>query len=493
METRMNEGYNPELYRDLCNIMELSPYSSEQTARLLIGEMVTRARMDGMSQQEIAAILEQKGLVNLDAQDRRKVMNVAPTERPSMVKTRLDRQEIEEKVELLNLFLLFSEMVLSGIMEKYARSAYNYMQEAGILRHQMKKHAGVMMDIIKSLQQRCNWNDREVTLEQCISICSYKDYAKTFYEEGGSFLNRIILAFKKEYELKIKRLHLDNKWLAESLGAKHLPLVTDLFTLTALAQTDIELYNEVQRQKYSIARGRGRFRSIKSMHCEGLENAARNILEPFVKIRMEGSTPQCELMRKHLGEFQKDVTSKGQFELFESQMMGLQMDFIEFMLAMMRMQMEKGKNTLPFVVARLVRHKMGNRSRSKQAMKELMSIKLPKKEMDLWDYSKKVATAKGNFKALNTLRKLLLDGQYLLDDRESQEEMESRILRTAARRNGGLLSDDDLGQLMMAHGTKKAVMEKLSKAGFELDATLAKVRKMKASELKMLASVNKRT
>ena len=40
---------------------------------------------------------------------------------------------------------------------------------------------------------------------------------------------------------------------------------------------------------------------------------------------------------------------------------------------------------------------------------------------------------------------------------------------------------------MQAHGTKKALMEQLEKAGFELKPTLNKVRKMKASELKQIA------
>ena len=56
-----------------------------------------------------------------------------------------------------------------------------------------------------------------------------------------------------------------------------------------------------------------------------------------------------------------------------------------------------------------------------------------------------------------------------------------------ARKSNGQLPSDVLASLVKVHGTKKAVMEQLHKAGFELKPTLDRVKKMKASELKQMA------
>ena len=103
------------------------------------------------------------------------------------------------------------------------------------------------------------------------------------------------------------------------------------------------------------------------------------------------------------------------------------------------------------------------------------------------DMSKAVSSWDGKAKTLDTFRRLCAEGEYAEKPKETNEQFQYRVLRTVARKHKGELPDDVLASLVKAHGTKKAVLEQLQNAGFELKPTLDRVKKMKASELKQIA------
>ena len=469
-------------------IMQTSPYSKEYTAKAILASVVGIAKSQGASNEEIAAQMMPAVMQAVTEETAPAARTGLETpKRYSMIRSNAAKEDIEAAIDLLNTFLLFSELILAGEMERYAARAIKYMEEHKMLRHQMKKHANTVKETIATLTRRCNWEDREVVLRQCLLVTWNYDYGKRFYEDGGSFLNRLQTMFNKDYALRIKCIRMDNKWMAEGMGVKHTELAADLFTIMSLAQTDIEIYNEVQSRKRAAARGRGTFRTIKSTHCEALINAVQSILDQFIPRGVEAPKEQVSLLRTHFRDFQMDITSPKQFELFDSQIIALGMDFIEYMLACMRMEMERGKNVLPYRLMKMVRIRMGSRKNARQAMKELASIPSPLEDMDALDYSKVIAVAKGDFKALNSFRRLCLDNRCLPPEKETEQDMQYRVLRVVARKFKGELPDDVLASLVRAHGTKKAVVEQLQKAGFELKPTLDRVKKMKASELKQIA------
>ena len=469
-------------------IMQTSPYSKEYTAKAILASVVGIAKSNGASNEEIAAQMMPSVMQAVIEEAAPSVRTGLETpKRYSMIRSNAAKKDIEDAIDVLNTFLLFSELILAGEMERYATRAIKYMEEHNMLRHQIKKQTSTIKDTLSTMLRRCNWEDREVVLGQSLLVTWNYDYGKRFYEDGGSLLNRLQLTFSRAYALKIKRIRIYNRRLAESAGMKHEDLMADLLTVSALAQTDIELFNEVQSRKRAAARGRGTFRTIKNTHCEALVNAVQCILDQFCPRHSEVPEEQSALLRTHLREFQTDITSPKQFEMFDGQIIALGMDFIEYLLATMRMEMEKGKNVLPYKLMRMVRIRMGSRKNARQVMEELASIPSPTEDMDALDYSRVIATAKGDFKALNTFRRLCLDNRCLPPEKETEQNMQHRVLRVVARKFKGELPNDVIASLVKAHGTKKAVVEQLEKAGFELEPTLRRVKKMKASELKQIA------
>ena len=274
-------------------------------------------------------------------------------------------------------------------------------------------------------------------------------------------------------------------WIAKEMKAKHPDLLAEIFTLTSLAQCDIELFESVQKKLDNLTRGRLRSKScIKSTHSEAIRNAARNLADHFVNrmdIMPEDAT---RMMRKHLTEFQYDITCEAQFEFFNSQFLALKMDYIEYYLARVRMEMEHGR--LSVAQVRNLWYRMGKKHVVKQMLTELKSIRLPKKELEACEFSRKIATAKGDHKAMNSFRRLCVEDQCIKPDREPDEVWQCRVLRILARKYQGMLPDDVIRSMVEAHGTKKAVVERLTKAGFELQPTIRRVKKMKLAELKQL-------
>ena len=112
---------------------------------------------------------------------------------------------------------------------------------------------------------------------------------------------------------------------------------------------------------------------------------------------------------------------------------------------------------------------------------------LEDEDAEALDLAKSIAMSEKKQEAMNSFRSLCVNDERILPPEEPKEVWQHRVLRTVARKSNGIIPDEILASLMQAHGTKKALMEQLKKAGFELKPTLNKIRKMKASELKQIA------
>lgn len=402
-----------------------------------------------------------------------------------MTSTLRSAEEIQQDIHALTTFLACSELLFANEMQRYSYRILNMLKEKNLYRHELKKYANKLKEVTDTMMWRSNDTDRYVTLKQCLMATPYHSYGADFYEEGGGLLNRMAINFHRNFELKFKRIQMDNLWIAKEMKMKHPDLVSEIFTLSALARTDIELFDEVQKRIESVARGRLRSKSrIKSLHSEAMLNASMNLSDKFVSRTAIMPEEPALLMRKHVAEFQNDITSEGQFEFFEGQFLALKMDYIEYYLARLRMDMNKGR--LSVAQIRDVWYRLGKKHAAKKFFTELASIKLPKKDFDAWDLSKKIATSTGDQKAMNSFRRMCVDGTRIEPDKEPDEVWQCRVLRSIARQHKGMLPDDVIRSLTKSHPTKKALVERLELAGFELRPTLRRVRKMKASELKQL-------
>lgn len=394
-------------------------------------------------------------------------------------------EEIQQDIHVLTTFLACSELLFADEMQRYSYRILNMLKEKNLYRHELKKYANRLKEVTDTMMLRSNVTDRHVTLKQCQMATPYHSYGADFYEEGGGLLNRMAINFHRNFELKFKRMQMDNLWIAKEMKLSHPDLMSEIFTLTALARTDIELFEVVQKRIESVARGRLKSKSyIKSLHSEAMLNAANNLSDRFISRKADIPDEPGLLMRKHMAEFQKDITGDEQFEFFNSQFMALKMEYIEYHLARLRMDMDKGR--LKVAQIRDVWYRLGKKYLVKQFFKELASVKLPKKELDAWDISKKITYSKSDQNVMNSFRRMCVDGTKIEPDKEPDEVWQCRVLRVIARQHKGMLPDEVIRSLTKSHPTKKALVERLELAGFELMPTLRRVRKMKASELKQL-------
>ena len=467
--------------------------SVQDTARHALAFLLAQAKEEGRFTQELgSAVLDVPIFPTIgDTAEHIKkqqgnTMQITPKGRYSLLASQRPAEEIREDIGVMTTFLACSELLFADQMQRYSRHILQMLQEKNLYRHELKKYANKLREVTDAMMLRSNCTDRSITLKQCSLISPKGLYGKDFYEEGGGLLGRMSLAFHKDFEVKFKRIRMDNKWIADSMKLKHPDLLAEIFTLTSLAQCDIELFDAVQKKLDSITRGRLKSKScIKSTHSEAMRNAARNLSDRFVNRMAEMPTQQTLLMRQHIQEFQQDITGGQQFEFFNGQFLALKMEVVEYYLARLRMDMTKGRIGVEQI--RDVWYRMGRKENVRKFFSELKAIPLPEDDdMDALDYSRVVAMSKGDQKAMNSFRRLSTNGERILPEEETQEQWECRVLRTVARKYRGELPDDVLRSMIRVHVTKKAVMQRLQQAGFELAPTLRRIRKMKLTEIKQL-------
>jgi hypothetical protein len=278
---------------------------------------------------------------------------------------------------------------------------------------------------------------------------------------------------------------MDNREVAKKLNLKHPDLMSEIFTLLALSETAVDLYTFCHKRVRSIGRGRLIDRSVKSTHHESVRNAAKGLVDQFLSRNAEMPEAESLRARKHVEEFQMELMQDEAFEMFNAQYMATRIDYIEFYLGSVRMEIEKG--TVGKALIREVWKRLGTKQATKSFFKQLAKIPIPTDEdTNVTDVASAISEWNGKVKTVDLFRRLCIEGEFVEPPKESDEEFRGRVLRTVARKFNGQLPDDVLSTLMRTHGTKKAVVEQLEKAGFELEPTLKRVKAMKAAELKKL-------
>lgn len=418
--------------------------------------------------------------------NKRKTQTAGLKYTPSMIKTLHTKEEINDRIRLMQMYLLCIELIFSAEMQRLAIHVLQLLKEKGLYRHQLKKYANKLKEVTEFLQRRSNMSNKDLVTTQA-EIASYKKlWAMDYYEDGGDIINRLSVGFNRTYGMEIKRLRLDCKWMAQQMELKHPDLMSEIFTLQALAQTDIELWQHCQKHIVNYGRGKVQDRCVKGSHSEAMLHAAKSLSDQFIDRQADAPAESAALLRKHITEFHEKLTAEAMFDFFEGQFLALKMDFVEYYFARLRMDMEEGKVSIAAI--RDVWFRMGSKENVRQFFKELKRMPLLKdKDADALDLAKSIAASKKKQEAMNSFRRLCVNDERILPPVEPNETWQHRVLRVVARKFKGELPNDVLASLVKAHGTKKAVVEQLQKAGFELKPTLERVKKMKASELKQIA------
>ena len=467
----------------VCRDLEAKGVPMQDAAAYILADMANQAMMRGVDPKEAVDMCHKVIMAKDMKENTQKEVRTKPY---SMVATQKDAEEIRQIITLMNNFLMCCELIFCDMEQKYAYHILGILKEKGLYCHRLKKYANKLRDITGTLQMRVRDNNRLATMRSCKLTIPSARYAEDFRELNGGVATKLQLAFLRMFELKLKLIRMDNREIAKKMNLKHPDLMSEIFTLLALAEISIELFDFCQKQIRIAGRGRLIDHTVKSMHHESVRNAVRNLMDQFVS--RSAVMPEAETVRarEHVKEFQMDLVKDETFEMFNAQYMATRIDYIEFYLAGVRMDMENGKVSRGLV--REVWHRLGTRQAVKSFFKQLSRIPIPDDDdTNIMDMSKAVSSWDGKAKTLDAFRRLCAEGEYAEKPKETDEQFQHRVLRTVARKHKGELPDDVLASLVKAHGTKKAVMEQLQKAGFELKPTLERVKKMKATELKQIA------
>ncbi len=467
----------------VCRELEAKGIPSQDAAAYILADMANQAILRGLDPKEAVDLCHKV----IMAKEKREETRGRIPERPySMVATQKDASEIRDMITLMNNFLMCSELIFCDLEQKYAYNIIDLLKEKGLYRHQFKKHVNKLRDVTGMLQMRIRDNDRTATFRSCRLTMPSARYAEEFHEICGGVASKLQLAFIRMFGVKLKLIRMDNREIARKMELKHPDLMSEIFTLLAIAETSIELFAFCQKQIRIAGRGRLIDHTVKSTHHESVRNAVRALMDQFVS--RSAIMPETETLRArdHVREFQEELVKDGMFEMYNSQYMAVRIEYIEFYIASARMELESG--TVGRGLIREVWHRLGTRQAAKSFFGQLSRIPVSfDEDTNAKDVASAISSWNGKAKTLDLFRRLCAEGNYAEKPKESEEEFQYRVLRTVARMHKGILPNDVLASLVRTHGTKKAVVEQLQKAGFELKPTLEKVRKMKASELKQIA------
>lgn len=250
-------------------------------------------------------------------------------------------REIQDGIYMVNTYLLCMELTLMEMGDMYSHAILRSLKEGGLYKHNLKKYANVLAEVTYDLQERSNRSDRDIVTKQYMMCFPSGIFMDDYYADGGNILQRLIVSFRNEMGEYMDRVQSGCRMMAEAMNGTHSVLLADIYMLQALAQTDIELYNECQKTIADIGRGRLKSHIIKSTHSERIRNATRNLTDHFVDRKAICPAEETSFLRKSLADFQRQISPDKVFPIMETCFLSLKMDIIEYFIIRLRMNMEK--------------------------------------------------------------------------------------------------------------------------------------------------------
>ena len=251
--------------------------------------------------------------------------------------------------------------------------------------------------------------------------------------------------------------------------------------ITMLTHTGIEFYELIGQKTDKLMQGFGKITRLKSNHNEKMLCAAKEL------IRLLGCPNQMpEDISAHprtlTAQFQRELTDIGLLNTIEQSLISLRMDYIEFVIASLRMKLTAGH--FPLSDVRTLVMRVGSIENVRRLLTEIAEIPLPQSpDWDVVDLAQSLPDSVAE-SAISTFRRLCMDNRELLPTPEDEQVVRLRELRQEARSNNGTLPMGTLRNLFATLGTKKAVQELLANGGKELENSAKMLRGMKVGELK---------
>ena len=375
---------------------------------------------------------------------------------------------------VINARLLMTEIMMANIMQKYVCDVYDSINERGLMRHIVKKHANDLRSLCFSLQSVCNKYDVELVKTFCTPI--YAPLVNKYIEDGGTMTANIQLSFSAQYENLLSKIYFSTKNLLDKSRISESKLCAQIEMVSMLAYTGLEFYNAMCHEVDKLLDGFCRVTRLKSLHNERILHASTELLRQILTAgEWNGSLPEKEYdaPRTFTKEFQRELSSERMMEIIENGVTALRSSFTHYVIATIRIKIHRQE--LRFTDIRTLTNRLGTVRNVRKLLQEISDIiPYPNHEegetIDAIDLSETFPDfTKGS--AIDRYIHLCIEDHILLPDKEDDRVVWCRLLRQEARSNSGILPKETVKKLYREFGTKKKVLELFKESGPELRKT----------------------
>lgn len=293
-------------------------------------------------------------------------------------------QERMRDANMINVMLLYMEVVLVGELDRMAHATLRDAKETGAYRLLMKRSVNDLMACVGKLVQRCRATDCDVLLNAIVEKLPY--YRKPYAEEGGGSVNFLHSYFRRvglcELDDRLRGLCLE---LADQAGVENRELMADACVMMSLAQSGIESYELAMKQVDKLLGGDVRIRRMKSRHHEQVVHLAQQMLRMLTHGREDVNALDSlrEQIRETKREIHRLISGARLVEVCESALDAATMDYTEFALACLLKDSLTGNDTEEPM--RQIAEKLGGDPEAAKELLEELKGSDAAKQAYLWD------------------------------------------------------------------------------------------------------------
>lgn len=382
--------------------------------------------------------------------------------------------------DIMNAHLLMVEIMMSNITQKYVYEVSSCMEERGLMRHNMKRRAKELVNLSTDLMKRCNLHDAMQVRTFTEHI--YPGLTDAFIRGGGTLTQKLQSIFWKTYGEKINLIYFATKNALDKCRVRQSDLVSNIEMVAMMCTTGMEFYDCMCRKVDGMLSGVGRITRHKSQHNEKMMAAVKDLLREMVG-NIDLPDKEGKDVRTLTAQFQMELVKEDLLKLIESGILSLQVEFIEYVIASLRMKMEAKE--MRFQDYRTLMSRMGTKNNVRLLLEEIASLPLPETpDYEVYDVMEMLPDAKAEGEsAIDEFRHLCLE-DHIRTVPDTNESITLRKLRQEVYRNNGTLSMLTLRYLYNVFGTKKAMAEYIARADAGVMArTLRTLKGIKATEL----------
>ena len=251
----------------------------------------------------------------------------------------VDRKTAEIRkagADILNAHLLMVEIMMTNITQKYIYEVVSCLKERGLMRHNMKRRANELVNLSADLMKRCNAHDAMQVRTFTETI--HPGLSGSFIRGGGTLTQKLQNIFWKTYGEKINLIYFATKNALDKCNVRQSDLVSNMEMVAMMCTTGIEFYDCMCRKVDGLLNGVGKVNRQKSQHNEKMMAAVKDMLREMVG-NIEIPDKEGTDVRTLTAQFQMELVKDDLLKLVESGIVSLQVEFIEYVIASLRMKM----------------------------------------------------------------------------------------------------------------------------------------------------------